>query len=108
MHVDATTEEIKDIVLHSHSNLKTPSWRLHAFNSIQQRPHKALQTYNSQYESHFKFAYPGITVEAIGSRTQCIHYASSLHNKLGDEMEGRFNQDLHESLQAAFEKTMNF
>ena len=28
-------EQIKDIVLHSHSNLKTLSQRLHAFNSIQ-------------------------------------------------------------------------
>ena len=39
---------------------------------------------------------------------QCIQYASSLYGKLGDELEGRFNQDLPESLQAAFEKTMNF
>ena len=43
----------KDIVLHNHSNLKTPSQRLHAFNSIQQKPDEALQTYNSWYESHF-------------------------------------------------------
>ena len=48
-----------------------------------------------------------ITIDDTGSRTQCIHYASSLHCKLGDEMEGRFNQDLPESLQAAFEKAMN-
>ena len=39
---------------------------------------------------------------------QCIQYASSLHWKLGDEMEGMFNQDLPESLQAAFEKARNF
>ena len=32
--VDASPEQIKDIVLHNHSNLKTPSQRLHAFNSI--------------------------------------------------------------------------
>ena len=37
-----------------------------------------------------------------------IQYASLLYGKLGDEMEGRFNQDLPESLQAAFEKAMNF
>ena len=37
-----------------------------------------------------------------------LMYASSLYGKLGDEMEGRFNQDLPESLQAAFEKAMNF
>ena len=45
--VDATTEQIKDIILHNHSNLKTPSQRLHAFNSIQQKPNEALQAYNS-------------------------------------------------------------
>ena len=39
---------------------------------------------------------------------QCIQYTSSLYGKLGDEMEGRFNQDLPESLQAAFEKATNF
>ena len=51
--VDATPEQIKDIVLCNHSNIKTPSQRLHAFNSIQQKPDEALQTYNSQYNSHF-------------------------------------------------------
>ena len=106
--VDAIPEQIKDIVLCNHSNLKTPSQRLHAHNSIQQKPDKALQTYNSRYESHFHLAYPDITIVDTGSRTQCIHYVSSLHGKLGNEMEGRFNQDLPESLQAAFEKAMNF
>ena len=47
--VNASPEQIKDIVLHNHSNLKTPSQRLHAFNSIQQKPDEALQTYNSRY-----------------------------------------------------------
>ena len=42
------------------------------------------------------------------SRMHCIHYASSLYGKLGDEMTGRFNQDLPENLQTAFEKAMNF
>ena len=106
--VDTTAEQIKGIILHNHSNLKILSQRLHAFNSIQQKPDEALQTYNSQYESHFQLAYPDITVDDTGSRTQCIHYASSLHSRLGNEMEGRFNQDLPESLQAAFEKAMNF
>ena len=88
--------------------IKTQSKRLHAFDSIQQEPDEALQTYNSQYESHFKLAYPDITIEDAGSRTQCILYASSLHGKLGDEMEGKFNQDLPKSLQAAFKKAANF
>ena len=38
----------------------------------------------------------------------CIHYASSLYGKLRDKMTGRFNQDLPENLQTAFEKAMNF
>ena len=38
----------------------------------------------------------------------CIHYTSSLYGKLGDEMTGRFNQDLPENLQMAFEKATNF
>ena len=50
----------------------------------------------------------GITIDDAGSRTQCIQYTSSLYSKLGDEMEGRFNQDLPEFLQAAFEKATNF
>ena len=53
-------------------------------------------------------AYPDITIDDIGSKTQCIQYASSLYGKLGDEMEGRFNQDLPESLQTGFEKATNF
>ena len=108
ININATPEQIKDIVLCNHSNLKTPSQRLHAFNSIQQKPDKALQTYNSWYKSHFQLAYPGITIDDAGSRTQSIQYTSSLYGKLGDEMEGRFNQDLPESLQAAFEKATNF
>ena len=100
--------DVDAIVLYNHSNLKTSSQRLHAHNSNQQKPDKALQTYNSRYESHFHLAYLDITIDDTGSRTQCIHYASPLHSKLGDEMEGRFNQDLPESLQAAFEKAMNF
>ena len=40
--VDATPEQIKDIVLHNHSNLKTPSQTLHAYTSIQQKPDNDL------------------------------------------------------------------
>ena len=45
--VNTSPEQIKDIVLHNHSNLKTSSQRLHVFNSIQQRQDEALQTYTS-------------------------------------------------------------
>ena len=105
---DATPEQIKDIVLRNHSNLKTPLQRLHAYNTIQQKPDEALQTYNSRYKSYFTLAYPSITIEDAGSKMQCIHYASSLLGRLGDEMEEIFNQDLPESLQAVFKKAINF
>ena len=42
------------------------------------------------------------------NRMHCTHYTSSLYGKLGDEMTGRFNQDLQENLQMAFKKTTNF
>ena len=42
------------------------------------------------------------------SRMHCIHYASSLYGKLGDEMTGRFNQDLPENLHTVFKKAANF
>ena len=35
--INASAEQIKDVILHNHSNLKTPSQGLHAFNSIQQK-----------------------------------------------------------------------
>ena len=44
----------------------------------------------------------------LAQEHKCIHYTSSLHGKLDNEMEGRFNQDLPESLQAAFKKATNF
>ena len=74
--VDATPEQIKDIVLRNHSNLKSPSQRLHAHNSIQQKPVETLQTYSNMYESQFWLAYPDIIIDDAGSRSQCIHYTS--------------------------------
>ena len=47
---DVTPEQIKDTVVQNHSNLKTPSQRLHAHTSIQHKPDEALQTYNSRYK----------------------------------------------------------
>ena len=43
-----------------------------------------------------------------GSKVSCIHYVNSLHGKLGDEMEGRFNQRLPKNLQEAFERVVYF
>ena len=40
IYVNAKAEKIEHSILHNHSNLKTPLQRLHAFNSIQQKPDK--------------------------------------------------------------------
>ena len=61
-----------------------------------------------RYASFFNLAYPELELDNPLSRMHCIHYASSLYGKLGDEMTGRFNQDLPENLQTAFEKATNF
>ena len=67
-----------------------------------------MQTYNTRYASFFNLAYPELELDYPLSRMHCIHYASLLYGKLGDEMTGRFNQDLPENLQTAFEKARNF
>ena len=61
-----------------------------------------------RYASFFNLAYPELELDNPLSRMHCIHYASSLYGKLGDEMTGRFNQVLPENLQMAFEKATNF
>ena len=105
---DATPDQIKDALLRNHSHLKTPSLCAFAFQYIQQKPDEALQIYNTRYESFNKLAHPGFTIEDPATMVSCIHYAASLHGKLGDEMEGRFNQDLSDNLKAAFDKAVNF
>ena len=101
---EATPEQIKDILLRNHSNLKTSSQCTAAFQSIQQKPDEALQAYNTRYESYYQLAHPGLDIDNNASRVSCIHYANTLHGKLGEEMERRFNQELPDNLQAAFEK----
>ena len=105
---DATPEQVKDAVLCNHSNLRTVSQRASAYQSIQQKPGEALQTYNTRYASYFKLAYPYLHVNDNYTRTQCTHYVTSQNGKLSDEMTGRFNQDLPGNLQAAFKKAVNF
>ena len=78
------------------------------FQSIQQRPEEPLQTYNARYQSFYKLAHEGLTIESDGSKVRCIQYANSLHGKLGDEMEGMFNQRLPKSLQEAFKRAVDF
>ena len=104
----ATNQNIKDAVLRNHSILRTMSQRLNAYHQLHQKPREALQTYNTRYASFFNLAYPELALDNPLSRMHCIHYASSLYGKLRDEMTGRFNQDLPENLQMAFEKAMNF
>ena len=105
---EAAPDQIKDILLRNYSNLKTPSQHTAAYKSIQQKPDEALQTYNTRCESYYQLAHPGLDIDNDTSRVSCIHYANSLHEKLGKEMEERFNQELPGYLWSAFEKAMNF
>ena len=104
----ATNQILKDAVLRNHSNLRTVSQRSNTYQQLHQKPDEALQSYNTRYASFFYLAYPELELDNPLSRMHCIHYASSLYGKLGDEMTGRFNQDLPENLQTAFEKATNF
>ena len=104
----ATNQQIKDAVLHNHSNLRTVSQCSNAYQQLHQKPDEALQTYNTRYTSYFNLTYPKLEIDNPLSRMPCIHCASSLYGKLSDEMTGRFNQDLPENLHTAFEKAANF
>ena len=104
----ATNQNIKDAVLRNHSNLRTVSQRSNMYHQLHQKPNEVLQTYNTRYALFFNLAYPELELDNPLSRMHCIHYASSLYGKLGDEMTGRFNQDLPENLQTAFKKATNF
>ena len=104
----AANQSIKDAVLRNHSNFRTVFQRSNAYHQLHQKPDEALQSYNTRYASFFNLAYPELELDNSLSRMHCIHYASSLYGKLGDEMTGRFNQDLPENLQMAFEKAANF
>ena len=78
------------------------------YQSIQQRPEEPLQTYNARYQSYYELAHEGLTIGSNGSKVSCRHYTNSLYGKLGDEMEGRFNQRLPENLQEAIERAVDF
>ena len=104
----ATNQQIKDTVLQNHSNLRTVSQRSNAYQQLHQKPDEALQRYNTRYTSYFNLAYLELEIDNPLSRMHCIHYASSLYGKLGDDMTGRFNQDLPENLHTAIEKAVNF
>ena len=95
-------------MLRNHSNLRTVSQRSNTYQQLHQKPDEALQSYNTRYASFFHLAYPELELDNLLSRMHCIHCTSSLYGKLGDEMTGRFNQDLPENLQMAFEKAVNF
>ena len=103
-----TNQVIKDAVLRNHSNLRTVSQRSNAYQQLHQKPNEAFQSYNTRYASFFHLAYPELELDNPLSRMHCIHYVLSLFGKLGDEMTGRFNQDLPDNLQMAFERAANF
>ena len=104
---DALEDEIHDLLLHNHSNLKTFQC-ISAFDSLQQKPEEPLQAYNAKYQSYYELAHEGLTTTSNGSKVSYIHYAKSLHGKLGKELEGRFNQRLPGNLQDAFNRAMDF
>ena len=60
---EATPDQIKDILLRNHSNLKTPSQHTAAYQAIQQKPDEALQTYNTRYESYYQLASSGLDID---------------------------------------------
>ena len=105
---EATNQHIKDAVLRNHSNLRTMLQCSNAYQQLHQKPDEALQTYNTRYASFFNLVYLELELGHPLSRMHYIHYASSLYGKLGNEMTGRFNQDIPENLQTAFEKAANF
>ena len=103
----ATNQNIKDAVLRNHSNLRTVSQRSNMYHQLHQKPNEALQMYNTRYASFLNLAYPELELDNPFSRMHCIHYASSLYGKLGDEMTGRFNQDLPENLSSTHNTSNN-
>ena len=105
---DALEDEIRNLLLCNHSNLKTSSQCVSAFDSLQQKPEEPLQTYNTKYQSYYELAHEGLTITSNGSKVSCIHYATSLHGKLGEELEGRLNQRLPDNLQDVFNRAVDF
>ena len=89
-------------------HLRTVSQHSNVYQQLHQKPDEVLQTYNTRYTLYFNLTYPTLETDNPLSRMHCIHYAPSLYGKLGDEMTGRFNQDLPENLHTAFEKVANF
>ena len=104
----ASHQEIKDTVLHNHSDLRTPSQRSNAYQNLYQKPDEVLQMYNTRYSAYFGLAYPELDMDDPMTKMHCTHYAMSLYGKLGDEMTGRFNQELPQDLTEAFRKAANF
>ena len=67
-----------------------------------------LLTLSNRYQSYYELAHEGLTITSNRSKVSCIHYAKSLHGKLGEELEGRFNQRLPDNLQDAFDRAVDF
>ena len=103
---EATPDQIKDILLRNHSNLKTPSQCTAAYQSTQQKPDEALQTYNTDI-SHITSWLTQASTSTMTLQELVVSTTLTLHGKLGKEMEGRFNQELPDNLWSAFEKAVN-
>ena len=59
---EATEDEIHDLLLQNHSNLKTLSQCISAFQSIQQRTEEPLQTHNARYQLFYELAHEGLSI----------------------------------------------
>ena len=78
INVNATAKQINDIILYNHSNLKTPSQRLHAFNSIQQKLDEALQTYTSHiFNWHTQTSQMMTLDPGHSASTMPVHYMAN-------------------------------
>ena len=69
---------------------------------------EVLQTYNTRYSAYFGLAYPELDLDDPMTKMHCTNYAMSPYGKFGDEMTGRFNQELPRDLTEAFRKAVNF
>ena len=58
---------------------------------------------HTMQNTYYELANEGLTITSNGSKVSCIHYTKSLHGKLSEELEWRFNQ-LPNNLQDAFDR----
>ena len=64
----ALEDEICDLLLQNHSNLKTSFQHISAFDSLQQKPEEPLQTYNARYQSSYELPMKASQSKVMGPR----------------------------------------